>query len=144
MPLNTYELPAFDDCTVLQLKAWLREADLACIGKKPQLYTRLRKYVDARKEAYETRRWNSNKSAGLGNTAAGAVSKDVGKALLNSYKSPGRCAPARPMASHHPLRLSQSIGCWRVGAWWLVAGQQGGDGWALLPQWATGGWVLEA
>ena len=38
MPLNMYKLPAFDDCTVLQLKAWLREADLACIGKKPQTY----------------------------------------------------------------------------------------------------------
>ena len=108
MPLNMYKLPAFDDCTVLQLKAWLREADLACIGKKPQLYTRLRKYVDARKEAYETLRWTSNKSAGLGNTAAGAVSKDVAQALLDSYKcKPGSlslCASPPPRA-HTPRTI---------------------------------------
>ena len=67
-------------------------------------HPRVRKHLDARKGAYETRRWNSNKSAGLGNTAAGAVSKDVGKALLNSYKcKPGSlslCASPPPPHTH--------------------------------------------
>ena len=69
---------AFDGCTVRQLKPWLREAGLPISGNKDQLCVRLHKYAIAQIDAHESH-WKSNKtsSAGLGNTAAGAVSKDV-------------------------------------------------------------------